>query len=286
LIAAAAQGDCAAVERLLLLGLDLDARDARGATALLRASGGGHADCVTLLLQRGADAALAADSGATCLSAAISQRHLRVVERLLDFGADPNQPLPGAVTPLMVAAALGLPELLEVLLVRGAHPGCRDEQGNHAIHALGQWGFTARDKARALHCWRALLDADPGAADSAGAEGLTPLLLLLGARADAGRPADEDCLGAQLEILLAHPLDLGARDPRGFSPLHLCALHGQLAALRRLLQADADREARDTLNRRPQDIAVMRGFVDLAAELDPLDASRATPSLARFLKKP
>jgi ankyrin repeat protein len=286
LIAAAAQGDCAAVERLLLLGLGLNARDARGATALLRASGSGHADCVTLLLQRGADPALAADSGATCLSAAISQRHVRVVERLLDFGADPNQPLPGAVTPLMVAAALGLPEMLELLLARGAQPGCRDEQGNHAMHALAQWGFTARDKARALICWRALLDADPGAADSPGAEGLTPLLLLLGARADAGRPVDEDCLGAQLETLLAHPLELGARDPRGFSPLHLCALHGQLAALRRLLQAGADREARDTLNRRPQDIAVMRGFVDLATELEPIDSRRGTPSLARFLKKP
>ena len=286
LIAAAALGDSAAVERLLLLGLDVSVRDAQGASALLRACGGGHVECVTLLLQRGADASISAASGATCLSAAISMRHRSVVERLLDFGADPDQPLPGAVTPLMVAAALGLPDMLGLLLTRGARAAQRDDQNNHALHALAQWGFTARDKARAVACWQALLQADPQAADAPGADGLSPLLLLLGARADAGHPVDEDCLHAQLEVLLGRPLDLDRRDARGFGPLHLCALHGQLAALRRLLQAGADREARDSLNRRPQDIAVMRGFVDLAAELEPLDSSRATPSLARFLKKP
>lgn len=286
LIAAASSGDAAAVERLLLLGLQRDARDPQGATALLRACGGGHVACATLLLERGADAAIAATSGATCLSAAISMRHRRVVERLLEHGAAPDQPLPGEVTPLMVAAALGLADMLELLLARGARPGLRDEQGNHALHALAQWGFTARDKARASACWQALLRADPGAADAEGGDGLSPLLLLLGARANAGQPADEDCLRAQLDVLLAHPLDLDRRDARGFGPLHLCALHGQLAALRRLLEAGADREARDSLNRRPQDIAVMRGFVDLAAELEPGERGKVTPSLARFLNKP
>jgi ankyrin repeat protein len=287
LIEAATRGDSAAVERLLLLGLQIDTRDAQGATALLRACGGGHVACAGLLLQRGADAAIAADSGATCLSAAISMRHRPVVERLLDYEADPDQPLPGQVTPLMVAAALGLADMIELLLARGARAGLRDSQGNHALHALGQWGFTARDKARATACWQALLRADPAAADAPGADALSPLLFLLGARANPGHPADEDCLRIQLEVLLAHPLDFERRDARGFGPLHLCALHGQLAALRRLLEAGADREARDSLNRRPQDIAVMRGYVDLAAELEPLDRDKPPPpSLARFLKKP
>jgi uncharacterized protein len=136
-------------------------------------------------------------------------------------------------------------------------------------------------------CWQALLEADPAAADSPGRDGLSPLLLLLGARADAGHPVDEDCLRAQIDILLARQVDLDRRDARGFGPLHLCALHGQLAALRRLLQAGADREARDALNRRPHDIAVMRGFVDLAAELEPGARGKAAPpSLARFLREP
>lgn len=287
LIGAAALGDSAAVERLLLLGLDIEARDAQGATALLRACGGGHVACATLLLQRGADPAAAASSGATCLSAAISMRHRPVVERLLDHGARPDQPLPGGVTPLMVAAALGLPDMLALLLARGAQPGLRDEHGNHALHALAQWGLTARDKSRASACWQALLGADPEAADAEGDEGLSPLLLLLGARADPGHPVDEECLRAQLDVLLGHTLSLDRRDGRGFTCLHLCALHGQLAALRRLIEAGANRDARDALNRRPQDIAVMRGFVDLAAELEPGERARSpSPSLARFLNKP
>lgn len=286
LVSAAASGDSAAVERLLLLDLDIEARDAQGATALLRASGGGHVACVTLLLQRGANPAAAAASGATCLSAAISMRHRPVVERLLDYGASPNQPLPGAVTPLMVAAALGLPDMLALLLSRGAQPGLLDAHGNHVLHALAQWGFAARDKTRAIACWQALLGADPDAADAEGEGGLSPLLLLLGTRAEAGHPADEECLKVQLDVLLGQPLSLDRRDGRGFSPLHLCALHGHLAALRRLIEAGADCEARDALNRRPQDIAVMRGFVDLAAELEPVDRPRPpSPSLARFLNK-
>ena len=91
------------------------------------------------------------------------------------------------------------------------------------------------------------------------------------------------CIG---DVLLAQRIDLERRDARGFGPLHLCALHGQLAALRRLLSAGADREARDALNRRPQDIAVMRGFVDLAAELEPAARNKTPPSLARFLREP
>jgi ankyrin repeat protein len=277
-------GDAEAVLRLLELGLPVDGVDTQGCTALLRAAGGGHDVVVALLLERGADTRLAARTGATPLSAAISMRHVGVVDQLLRAGAEPDLALPGEVTPLMLAAALGQPELISRLLANGADPDARDAQGLGALHCAALHAFSSRDRQRVLALADTLLLAGI-APDEASAAGQTPLLLLLGARADAGRPVDEDCLGAQLETLLAHPLELGARDPRGFSPLHLCALHGQLAALRRLLQAGADREARDTLNRRPQDIAVMRGFVDLATELEPIDSRRGTPSLARFLKK-
>src|SRR5690606_17965483 len=52
--AAAMAGDADAVRRLLDLGLPLDAVDAQGCSALLRASGGGHRAVVDLLLARGA----------------------------------------------------------------------------------------------------------------------------------------------------------------------------------------------------------------------------------------
>ena len=52
-----------------------------------------------------------------------------------------------------------------------------------------------------------------------------------------------------------------------------------------LLRAGADPDLRDALNRTPREIAVMRGFIDIAAEFAP-----ATPgqnlSMARLLRDP
>lgn len=281
LVEAARHGDARAVERLLMLGLPVDARDVQGASALLRAAGGGHVECVRVLIRQRADLQLTAHSGASPLTAAISMRHRQVVELLLEAGVDLNQSLPGGITPLMVAAALGLPEMLVMLIDRGADARQLDANGNAALHALAQFGCSARDRARVIACWNALLSDAVEMADRPGASDLSPLLLLLGARAEAGHALDEDCLGAQLEVLLSHKPDLERRDPRGFTALHLCALHGLMQPLRQLLAVGADRQARDQLNRRPQEIAVLRGFVDLAAELD----GNTAPSMARLLRK-
>jgi ankyrin repeat protein len=278
--AAAQAGDAAAVERLLDLGLAIEATDAQGCTALLRASGGGHVALVASLLARGADPALAARSGATCLSAALSTRHDEVVQVLLDGGAQPDQALPGGITPLMVAAALGQTKGLQSLLAHGAQPRARDDEGGTALHALAQFGFGARDRVRAVTLWDALLagGAEP---DAVNGQEQTPLLLLLGARAEPGAVCDEDVLLAQVERLLLRGVDLSAKDRRGFGALHLAALHGLARVLRTLLAAGADPDARDNINRRPQEIALMRGFVDIAAEFQP---AKPAPSIARFLR--
>ena len=54
--------------------------------------------------------------------------------------------------------------------------------------------------------------------------------------------------------------------------------------MQRLIRAGADTDLHDGLNRSAREIAVMRGFVDVAAEFVP-----ATPggvSMARFLREP
>ena len=53
-----------------------------------------------------------------------------------------------------------------------------------------------------------------------------------------------------------------------------------------LLRAGADPDLRDTLNRTPREIAVMRGFVDIAAEFAPTPAPGGNVSMARFLRDP
>jgi ankyrin repeat protein len=279
--AAAVAGDVDAVRRLLDLGLPVDAVDRQGCSALLRAAGGGHADVVELLLARGADPGHAAQSGATPLSAAVSMRHVGIVDRLVQAGVPLEQRLPGDLTVLMVACALGLPELAARLITAGADVDAVDGQGRTALHCAAMFAFTARDAARVVALLDTLVLA--GADADAAAGGATPLLLLLGARAEPGTAVDEDVLLAGLEQLLAQDVALDVRDPRGFGPLHLAALHGLSRVVQRLLKAGADPELRDSLARSPREIALMRGFVDIAAEFAPATNPRDI-SMARFLR--
>src|SRR5690606_15400261 len=169
----------------------VDTVDAQGCTALLRAAGGGHLAVVDLLLRRGADATRAASSGATPLSAAVSMRHLDVVDRLLSAGAPLDQRLPGEVSVLMLAAALGLPDLVARLLTAGADIHASDAQGLSALHCAALYGFSSRERPRLLALFDTLLLAG-AEVDAPAAGGVTPLLLLLGARAEPGSACDED----------------------------------------------------------------------------------------------
>ncbi|MFP7726576.1 ankyrin repeat domain-containing protein [Lysobacter sp. D1-1-M9] len=281
--AAAIVGDADAVRRLLDLGLPVDAADGQGCTALLRAAGGGHRAVVDLLLARGADPLLPAHSGATPLSAAVSMRHIEIVDRLIGAGATLEQRLPGELTVLMVACALGLPDLAARLLAAGADIHAADAQGRTAIHCAAMYGFGARERSRLVALLDTLLLA--GAEADEPAAGVTSLLLLLGSRAEPGSAADEDVLIAGLELLADNDARLDVQDPRGFGPLHLAALHGLLSVVQWLIRAGADPDLRDALNRTPREIAVMRGFVDIAAEFAPAVPGNSV-SMARFLRDP
>ncbi len=282
--AAAIVGDTDAVRRLLDLGLPVDAVDSQGCSALLRAAGGGHRALVDLLLARGANPGLAANTGATPLSAAVSMRQVEIVDRLLDAGAGLEQRLPGEVTVLMLAAALGLPELVSRLLQAGADLHATDAQGLTPLHCATLYGFTARERPRLVALLDTLLlaGADP---QLSAAGGVTPLLLLLGARAEPGTPSTEEVVLAGLERLFDEEVRLDVRDQRGFGPLHLAALHGLLRIAQALLREGADLDQRDALNRTPREIAVMRGYVDVAAELAPPTNAPQQVSMARFLRE-
>jgi uncharacterized protein len=258
------------------------AADAQGCTALLRAAGGGHSDLVALLLAAGADPSLTARTGASPLSAAVSMRHPEIVQRLLNAGAAVDQALPGGVTPLMVAAALGLPDMCSRLLAAGADVALRDEQGYTALHCAALYAFGARERQRAVALLDTLLLAG-AEADAVSTAGHTPLLLALGARAEPGTACEESVVLAALDCLAGEDVSLASQDDRGFGPLHLAALHGLLRVVQRLLRSGADPALRDRLNRTPNEIAILRGFVDVSAEFEPV---RSNVSLARFLREP
>ena len=62
----------------------------------------------------------------------------------------------------------------------------------------------------------------------------------------------------------------------------MAAAIGLPLLVQRLLRAGADPEVRDSLNRSPREIAVMRGFIDVAGEFEP--RVPGVSSMARFLR--
>jgi ankyrin repeat protein len=163
----------------------------------------------------------------------------------------------------------------------GANVQAQDAQGLTPLHCAALFGFTARERPRLMALLDTLLLAGADADTAAG--NVTPLLLLLGARAEPGTACDEEVVLTGVERLLDEDVALDAQDSRGFGPLHLAALHGLLRTTQRLLRAGCDPDLRDTLNRTPREIAVMRGFIDVAGEFLP---PAAGVSMARFLREP
>lgn len=271
LISAASHGDLGACERLLELGLAIDGVDRQGCTALLRACGAGHVEVVRLLLERGADPAIAAHTGATGLSAAVTARRTAVVETLLDHGVDVGQRLPGGATALMVAAALGHADIASQLLANGATPAERDEAGHNALMAAAQHLFRSGRSAADIGILDLLIEAG-AAVDAVNAAGQSALILLLGGRSDPGAQPDESVLLVAAKRLIAAGANVDLQDQRGVSALHAAALHGLLSCARLLRHAGADHLVRDVVGRRPHELALMMGYVDVAAELEVRDS--------------
>ena len=268
LLSAAACGDVSAVSKLLGLGFAIDVADTQGATPLLRAAGSGHADVVAFLLDNGADAKKTAASGGTALSAAVIARNTSVIAALVSHGVPIDQRLKGGGTALMIASALGYPEIVAALLKAGADVNASDDSHTRALHAASHFAFHGRDAERAQRTLEALLEHS-AAVDARNSEGQTPLLLLLGAHAEAGAAADQKALLALMPLLLKRHTDINAADNRSVTALHACALHGLLLPARALVAAGADTLARDMRERTPREVAHLLGFIDVAKELAP-----------------
>ena len=127
--------------RLLADGVDVDARDRWGKSALYYAAKHGHTDAIALLLRWGAAVDLPATSGSTPLMAAADAGKRDAAQLLLDHGADAGLANCAGQTAIafakdaLVAALLRSAQAREPASVAKVHPYCvqppvpRDDKG-------------------------------------------------------------------------------------------------------------------------------------------------------------
>ena len=281
IVEAARAQDAAAVRALIAEGVDVDAAQPDGATALHWAAYRNDPEIATLLLDAGAGVDAANELGATPVWLAADNGSAAMVELLLDAGADPDLALLSGETPVMTASRTGNADAVRLLAIRGADVNARERsrgqtalmwavaQGHHEIIDVllahgAEVHARSRIRPRMMHAESTNASQyDQGLVWNRG--GYTPLLFaarhgdvaagrrLVGAGADIDDAAPT---GASALVVAAHSghsdfarFALGAdADPNaidaGYTPLHAAVLRGDLKLTTALLAAGADPNTR------------------------------------------
>ena len=235
--ALARKGDHAAVSRLLQQdGIDVDAAQVDGTTALHWAAYGGDAELAALLLDAGAEPDAVNRNGSTPLALACANGAAVVVARLLDAGADPHL-APTGEPPILTCARSGRVAAVRALLARGAD-----------IDAVDAWrGQTPLMWAAAenhVPVMNLLLEAG-AVVDASSTGGFTALMFAV--RQDA-RDALRLLVEAGAEVNVRMPdraAQAAGRAPATGSLLGMAVAIGHYTAAAMLLEAGADPNARD-----------------------------------------
>ncbi len=235
---------------------------------------------------------------ASDLRDAVFDGHPGAVRVLLANGADING-AGGDRPPLCDAAWRQLPEMVTLLLDRGANVNARGTRGRTALHEAARWGgehITRLLLARGADI-RARDDRQQTALHLAASSSATEVvMLLLSAGADVQA---RDCDGAcplhsaagegaveVAKLLLGKGADVQAAAQDGSTPLQHAARHGHAAVVRLLLERGAECPAlwRAIFLGQPRAIGALRGFAETMgtspgdAQPEPAKAGDGRPS--------
>uniref|UniRef100_A0A182PFC5 Ion transport domain-containing protein n=1 Tax=Anopheles epiroticus TaxID=199890 RepID=A0A182PFC5_9DIPT len=297
---------------LALGGVDVNACDAAGRTAIHLAcyigdyrvtelllqhgakAHSGSLECVTLLLAQHVDINAGIEQH-SALHYAVMRNSKRCVEYLLAHGANPNTPQVYTQTPLHVAAALGYAECMELLLAHGAD--ARSQYGQKKITALH---LAASENY--LECVRLLVAAGANI-DARNRDQQTPLHLaclsqchetvtyLIGQRADVhavyrdGRTALHASIVKESRFwdctlsLLKAKVDVNRADNFGYTPLHIAALNEFSTCVYMLIEYGADITARTNGGVSALSFIIRRTPEIIPRYVDKLDAAISVNSI-------
>src|SRR5215475_7012568 len=133
----------AGVRALLETGVDVNAAQVDGTTALHWAAYNEDAATVALLLRARANVNAVNRYGVPPLALACTNGNAAIVKLLLEAGADANATMKGGETVLMLASRSGNAEVVKALLARGAKHDARERHGQTALMWAAAEGNTA-----------------------------------------------------------------------------------------------------------------------------------------------
>ena len=245
-------GDVAEVRRLLRAGADVTIANNYGASPMTLAAEVANTDILKLLLEVGANADSPNPEGQTALMSVARTGNLDAAKLLLDHGAtvDAKEKW-GGQTPLMWASARRHPEMMQLLVAKGADVNARSIDRDYQRHV------TAEGRPKSL---------DSG--------GFTPLLYA----------ARENC-GGCVDVLLRNHADIDLPDPDGVSPLLVAIMNANWDLAKQLVDAGADVNQWDMYGEMPLITAVdLRNRVDGGrASIDPLNSTRGLQMVTLLL---
>ncbi len=202
----ARNGRVDSIEKLILRGEELDARDERGCTALHFAVVAKQREAVAVLVGNGADVNSHNKRGDTPLHMAVANRDHALVQYLIKKGADVETTNEGGTTLMHVAAQVGDVGLSKLFLEKGLSVDQATKVGFTPLHFAAQSGH---DDAMEF------LLANGADANAASDHGTTPIF-----------PATRNGHLNAVRLLVAAGADYNARRGHDFeSPLGIARIH-------------------------------------------------------------
>lgn len=251
LVKAIQSGDRATAVKLLGQGVDVNAAEPDGTTALQWAVHRDDTDLIDRLLRAGAKVNTVNDYGSSPMSEAAINGNVPVIEKLLKVGADVESPNADGQTALMIVARTSNVAAAKLLLDRGANINkveqFRKQTALIWAAAESQPAMVKELIARGadvnarsvVNAWDRQVTQEPRAIHRP-AGGLTPLLYA----------AREGCLEC-VKHLVAGKANLNLPDPEGITPLIMAVTNGHFDTGAYLLSAGADPNIWDWWGRTP-----------------------------------